>query len=190
MNASGVSRILYVLIIHDNVLWPAKNDMRSVKSFLAPVRGIGVLVNHPELVQYMLIPWIVTLVFVIGATAVFQFAMPDLFTYVWEVPDGYLLWWVHAVLSWVFWVVLVVLVVFIGFLVGQVAAAPAYVSLAKRTRKHLSGHVPDQEGGLYAELVQPILGESIKLGLFLILQGLLLLLNLLPGAGTVPLRPV
>lgn len=159
--------------------------MRIIESFLAPVRGFGVLMNHPDLVRYMLIPWIVTLVFVISAMAVFQFAVPDLFTYVWQVPDGNLLRWLHAVLSWGFWLVLSVLAVFVGVLVGQVAAAPAYVSLAERTRKHLSGELPDQESGLYAELVQPIVGESIKLGLFLVLQGLLLLFNLVPGVGTV-----
>lgn len=158
--------------------------MRMLKSFLAPVRGLRVLVNHPDLVQYMLIPWLVTLVFVIGSMAVFQFMLPDVFTYFWEVPEGEVLWWVHAVVSWMFWVVFSVLAVFIGVLIGQVAAAPAYVSLAKRTREHLTGRLPDQESGFYLDLVQPVIGESIKLLLFLVIQGLLLLLNVLPGAGT------
>ncbi len=155
------------------------------KQLFAPLRAIGVVRRHPELIRYMIVPWLVTFLFVVAATLLFLFWMPDFVTYIWPTPENYWLSWIHLIVSGLLWVFVSVLVVLVGFLAGQVAAAPAYVTLAEETRRCISGSLPERDGTLFTELVQPVLGESVKLVIFLLLQGGFLLLHLLPGIGSI-----
>lgn len=152
---------------------------------MAPVQSVFFVARNPRLMKYMLVPWLVTFLFVLVAVFVLVVAFPDLFRSIWPEPSGFWYDLVHDVVSVLFWIVISTLVMLTGFLVGQVAAAPAYVLLAERVREQRVGPVSDNHGGVYVEYVDPVLGEAFKLALFIVLQALLFPLNFLPGAGSV-----
>jgi CysZ protein len=82
-------------------------------------------------------------------------------------------------------VVLFLAALILAFLFSQLLSAPIYTRMAAETR-HLYTGIPVQPmGGMYADVVLPILSQAQKIALYLVPQIPLLLLNLIPVVGSI-----
>lgn len=153
------------------------------RGFFYPFRGGKFLSRHPRLWRYVLIPFLINLL--VFSLAVY-FGL-DFFnqTVVGMIPTGEAWYWVA--LSYLAWVVAVlltmILVIFSFTVVGNLIASPFNELLSERTEETVMGTVRGEPFSL-AAMGRVMLDESKKMAVFILLMVLLLLLNLLPGFGT------
>lgn len=164
-------------LLRDN---PLSNFSRG---FLYPFRGGRFLLKTPRLWQFVLIPFAVNLV-------VFTLAVwlgLDFFNGQVEalIPTGDAWYW--AVLYYFLWVVAVLvtaILVFFSFtVIGNLIASPFNEILSEKTEMVIRGGGEGVPFSL-AAMVRTLLDESKKMLVFIIGMVLLLLLNFIPGFGT------
>jgi CysZ protein len=154
-------------------------------ALVSPVRGVRFLLNHTELIRYMVVPWVTTVVGVIGLAIPGWIYYPDLRNWIWSAPESAWL----APLFWLFSALFAVIVAaaccFGGFLLGQVIAAPTYTRMAIRVRTLAGDADIAPAGGIKADVVYPVVSQGIKVLLYLVLLAGSLGMHLVPGIGTI-----
>ncbi len=148
---------------------------------LGPFRGFVFLQEHPALIRFLLIPWAL-LLFFLGAFAFLSFTFfPDLQGWLLGDMEGFF----RSVLSIFLAIMLGLVAILLAFLFSQLLSAPIYTRLAAETRSLYTGIPARPAGGVYADVVLPILSQAQKIVLFLVPQVPLLLLNLVPVVGSI-----
>jgi len=153
------------------------------RGFFYPFRGGRFLAGHPRLWKYVLVPFTINLlVFSLAVYFGLNFFNQ---TVVGMIPGGDAWYWVVAsYLLWVVAVLLTMVLVFFSFtVVGNLIASPFNDLLSERTEELLRGRA---EGTPFSmrEFGRILANEAKKMAVFVVLMLLLLLLNLIPGFGT------
>lgn len=157
------------------------------RGFFSPFRSVKLLRQHPRLILYILIPFLINIAVFTGAV----YLGLDFFgsTVVEYIPQGEAWYW--SILYWFLWVVAVLLtcvLVFFSFtVVGNLVASPFNDLLSERTEQILSGHGNDEKFSLrrfLSDAWKTLLLEARKMWVFVVVMLLILPLNLLPGIGS------
>ncbi|AMV71716.1 EI24 domain-containing protein [Desulfuromonas carbonis] len=161
---------------------------RFAAGFFSPFQSGRFLLQHPRLIRFILFPLSINiLVFTAAVWAGLKFFAGTVTQYL---PQGDAWYWALVTyLVWFLAVLLTMVLVFFSFsLVGALLASPFNDLLSERTEELITGFRPEQPFQLRGFLIgalQTLADESRKIFLFLTGMALLLLLNLLPGIGTV-----
>ncbi|TYO99897.1 CysZ protein [Geothermobacter ehrlichii] len=156
---------------------------RFARGFFYPFRGGRFLLKTPRLWQYVLIPFLInTLVFSLAVWLGLDFFDTRIES---MIPSGEGWYWLLLYyLLWVVAVLLTAILVFFSFtVVGNLIASPFNEILSERTEALVTGRAVSVRFSL-REAWRVLVDESRKMLLFVIGMGLLLLLNLIPGFGT------
>ncbi|MBI4230838.1 MAG: EI24 domain-containing protein [Planctomycetes bacterium] len=151
----------------------------------AVLRGARFLKSHPSLVPYLLLPWMLTLLAAagLGVLAYEHFgAIRDL---IWKAPESAWLKPLYAVFAALLGVLGIAACGLGGFLFGQILAAPVYTRMAMRVRRLYDAAAPRPASGWRADLLNPVIGQTLKTAIFLGVHALLLPLHLIPVAGAI-----
>ena len=149
------------------------------RSFLAPLRGLGLLFS-PGLRRYVVLPLLVNIL-IFGLTAWIGSHYFEQFI-AWALPaDSWLSW-----LEWLLWPIFVIaylLVAFYSFtIMANLIAAPFNGILSARVEEKLTGKLPeDSPTGLMGEILPAITGELGKLWYFALRAVPVLILMVIPG---------
>jgi CysZ protein len=158
------------------------------RGFLYPFRAARFIKGHPPLLKYIIIPFLINVVVLSGATYWgFSFFNSIVVHYI---PQGDAWYWV--ILSYFIWtaaILITIILVFFGFTVtGAIIASPFNDILSEKTEELLTG-IPSNEPFVFKvflkDALQTVKDESKKIFIFVMLMLLLLPLNLLPG-GSLP----
>ena len=155
--------------------------------FLSPFRAGRFLFRHPALLRFVLIPFFINAAVFAGAVwAGLRFFSTTVIPYI---PQGNGWYWVLLTyLLWMAAVLLTMVLVFFGFsVVGNLIAAPFNDLLSERTEELLTPRAADEPFDLRRfvhDAWRTLIEEGKKILIFLVGMGFLLLLNLLPVAGT------
>lgn len=154
------------------------------RGFICLLRALTFLLRHARLWPLALMPWLISLVIValLGVGGIYFY--PMLREAIWAEPSGVLAlfaWWAYSIA-----LAIAVLVVLFGLFVALSAtlAGPFNAQLAKATREILTELTLEPAGGFYVDVWLGIRNEVVKSVYFLLLQGGLLLLNLIPVLGS------
>jgi len=161
---------------------------RFAAGFFSPFQAGRFLLQHPGLIRFILFPFSINiLVFTAAVWGGLHFFSTTVTHYI---PQGEAWYW--ALLTYLVWVVAVLLtmvLVFFSFsLIGTLLASPFNDLLSERTEELATGLRPEQPFQLRRFLLgalTTLVDEGKKALVFLAGMVLLLLLNLLPGLGTV-----
>ena len=165
------------------------------RGFQLALRGIAFLGQHRALWKWAVLPAAINIVVFAVAFAVFLVFYPDLYSLATgflslDPPQIWYAWlWVAPLrlIAWVIGMLLLVtalVVLFLAFLIlGTAIAAPFLDVLAQRVEEIVTGQVPEEQTTLFGALRS--IGTSIvielrKLGFFLAVQIVLILLGLIP----------
>ena len=158
------------------------------RGFLYPFRAGLFIARHPRLLKFVLIPFLINVV--VFSTALF-FGL-DFFnhTAIHYIPQGQAWYW--ALLYYFFWmaalIVTAVLVFFSFTVVGNLIASPFNDVLSERTEELLGTSRERERFSLKAfgrATWRTLVEEGKKMAFFIFGMALLVLLNLLPGFGTI-----
>jgi CysZ protein len=156
-----------------------------VEGFLFLPRGVSYLASNKKLWPYAALPLLLNVVIMLGLAVAAYFFFPDIRAVMWDRPDSWLLlpfWYAFTVLLGLG----LVIAIFILFLILlSIIAGPFNSKLCLHTLEALRGEKLHPAGGLYVDLLLPVLNEIKKLVLFTLLQGCALILNFLPLIGSV-----
>ena len=158
------------------------------QGFFYPFRAGKFIRNHPVLLKYIIVPFLIN--FVVLSLAVFWGLSFFNSVVVHYIPQGDAWYWV--ILSYFLWalaILMTMILVFFGFTVtGAIIASPFNDILSEKTEEILTG-VINEEPFVFKiflkDALQTVMDESKKIFIFVILMLLLLPLNLIPG-GTLP----
>jgi CysZ protein len=158
------------------------------QGFFYPFRAGKFIRNHPVLLKYIIVPFLIN--FVVLSLAVFWGLSFFNSVVVHYIPQGDAWYWV--ILSYFLWalaILMTMILVFFGFTVtGAIIASPFNDILSEKTEEILTG-VTNEEAFVFKiflkDALQTVMDESKKIFIFVILMLLLLPLNLIPG-GTLP----
>ena len=156
----------------------------GVTGFTAPLRAMGFLLARPRLWPLALAPFLINLLLF---TLFFWFSLTRFQSWVEALlPQGDQWWWrvLFYLLVVLMTLLLLVVMVYIFAMVGRVLAAPFLEMLTQRVEReyNAAGVV---EIGILKSIGRAFLQESKKFLLFALLMLVLLLLNLIPGLGSV-----
>ena len=166
-----------------------KNPVNTFsRGFLYPFRATRFIKNHPVLLKYIIVPFLINVV--ILSSAVYWGLSFFNTVVIHYIPQGEAWYWI--ILSYFLWIVAILLtmvLVFFGFTVtGAIIASPFNDILSEKTEELLSG-TPNDEPFIFKvflkDALHTVMDESKKIIIFVILMVFLLPLNLLPG-GTLP----
>lgn len=168
---------------------PTENPMSNFsRGFAYPYRSLRFLREHPRLLRYILIPFLLNLV-------IFSFVVYlglDFFdgTVVEYLPAGDAWYWVILYYAaWVLAVLVTAVLVFFTFtVVGNLLASPFNEILSERTEQVFGMSVGDEPftlRGFISDARRVLVTELKKLLFFVFGMMALLLLNLIPVAGQV-----
>ena len=167
-----------------------------------PFKALVTFIKNPELIKYIAIPILVNLVVAIALYS-------GLLYFGWQIVDGVqgdvTIWFDRLIASLPQWLgflnygvsglivflrlfLIVILLVATGFLLtqfGVLLGAPWYGQLSEKLEKHRTGKVELIELNIVSDLTRAVLYELKKLVLIALVGIPLLLINLLPGVGTV-----
>lgn len=158
------------------------------RGFFYPFRAGKFIRNHPVLLKYIIVPFLIN--FVVLSLAVFWGLSFFNSVVVHYIPQGDAWYWV--ILSYFLWalaILMTMILVFFGFTVtGAIIASPFNDILSEKTEEILTGII-NEEPFVFKiflkDALQTVMDESKKIFIFVILMLLLLPLNLIPG-GTLP----
>jgi len=163
---------------------PVSNFSRG---FFSLFRSLRFVLDHPGLFKFVLIPFLINLIVFSGSIYLGFDLFNDRIVHL--IPQGEAWYW--AVLYYFLWVLAVVVtavVVFFTFtVVGNLIASPFNDLLSQKTEKLLTGKKDEEPFSLKAfwqDALRTLAVELKKISLFVVLMLLLLLLNLLPGLGS------
>lgn len=150
----------------------------------APARGARFLLAHPGLARFLVLPWMFTLAAggILGWQAWVRF--DTLRDAVWTAPASAWLRPLHAAFGAVLALLVAAACALAAFLAGQILAAPVYTRMAMRVRRMVDPDAPTPASGVRADVLVPIRNQAWKASIFLGIQAGLLLLHIVPGAGT------
>lgn len=152
-----------------------------VSGAMGPFRGLSFLRKHPELIRFLVLPWGL-LVFFLALFLVPSFLFfSDIQGWLSGDTGGFL----EGVISVFLAIGLGLVSLLLAFLFSQLLSAPIYTRMAAETRTLYTGVPARPAGGVYADVVLPILSQAQKILLFLAPQVPLLLLNLVPVVGSI-----
>ncbi|MEJ2202140.1 MAG: sulfate transporter CysZ [Desulfuromonadaceae bacterium] len=157
------------------------------RGFFTLFRGARFVQQHPGLLKYVLIPFLINLVVFSGSV---YFGL-DFFNakVIHLIPQGEAWYW--ALLYYFLWVLAVlvtaIVVFFLFTVIGNLIASPFNDLLSEKTERMLTGVMREEPFSLRTfgrDAVQTLMVELKKLSLFVILMLCLLLLNLIPVVGS------
>lgn len=151
----------------------------------APVRGLGFIARHSRLWPLAIAPFLINL----ALFALFFWFSYSRFSQWLDalLPTGEGWWWLvlYYFLAVLAVLLLLVVQVYLFAVVGSVVAAPFLELLTQRAEELATpGQAPAWESrGIFSEILR-VAGQALKkLILYVLVMGLLLLVNLLPGLG-------
>ena len=160
---------------------PVSNFSRG---FLYPFRAAKFIKNHPPLLKYIIIPFIINVI-LLSAAVYFGLSFFDSIV-VHYIPQGEAWYWL--ILTYFFWIVAVlitmVLVFFCFTVSGSLVASPFNDILSEKTEELLTGILNEEPFIIKVFLkdaFHTVMDESKKIIIFIVLMIMLLFLNLLPG---------
>lgn len=141
-----------------------------------------VLLSHPQLRKFVLIPLLINLILFAGAFGLAGYFFSDFLD--WLIPA-----WLHW-LRWLLWPLfglVFLLITFFSFAVlANLLAAPFYATLAERTEALLTGIPPQPLKASFANaVIREIGAEFRRLSYFLLRTAPLAILTLIPGVNLV-----
>jgi CysZ protein len=161
---------------------------RFSRGFFYPFKAGKFLLYHPSLLRFVIIPFLINL-FLFSGIVYYGVQFFDRFVSG-LLPSGEAWYW--AIIFYSLWVVAVavtaVLVFFTFTLVGNLVASPFNDLLSTRTEELIMGVKLDEKFSLkqfWSDSLQILLTEIKKISVFAVIMLMLLLLNFLPGIGSV-----
>ncbi len=157
------------------------------RGFAYPFRGGRFILKNPRLLRFILIPFFInTLIFALAVYLGLSF-FNDIV--VGRIPQGEAWYWaIFYYLLWTLAGLVTAALVFFGFtVVGNLIASPFNDLLSERTEQAFAGKAAEAHFSLrqfMRDAVKTLVEESKKISLFVLGMALLLLLNLIPGIGT------
>ncbi len=156
--------------------------------FFSPFRAGKFIRNHPALLKYIIVPFLINVMVFSGAVYWGLSFFNSIVVH--YIPQGEAWYW--AILSYFLWTVAILVtmvLVFFGFtVVGAIIASPFNDILSEKTEELLTG-IPNEEPFVFKvflrDAIQTVADESKKIIIFVLLMLFLLPLNLLPG-GSLP----
>ena len=167
-----------------------------------PFKALVVFLKNPELIKYIAIPILVNLVVAIALYS-------GLLYFGWQIVDGvqadvttwfdgfiaslpqwlgFLNYGVSGLIAFLRLFLVIILLIATGFLLtqfGVLLGAPWYGQLSEKLEKHRTGKVELIELNIVSDLTRAVLYELKKLVLIALVGIPLLLINFIPGVGTV-----
>jgi CysZ protein len=161
---------------------------RVLSGFLAPLRGLVFLFKHPGLMRFALFPILINIILVLSMYIFgsrFLVGLMDRW-----IPDEQAWYW--AVLFWIAAVFIVLALLLVSavlfYIVAGIICVPFNELLSQKVEEIMKGRPHDEVFSirlLALDIWLAIVGEIKRVFLFLGLILPLLLLNLIPGIGTV-----
>lgn len=155
---------------------------------ISPIRGALFFVKHPRLMAYAMIPLIIN---VILFTVFFYLSLNRFSGWLERLlPSGEAWYWVALtyLLTIILAVVLLIIIVFTFTVVANILASPFNDALSARTESLRLGHktsTPFSLMGILKEAGRTVVEELKKLLFYLLVIGLLFLLNFIPIMGQI-----
>ena len=167
-----------------------------------PFKALVTFIRNPELIKYIAIPILVNLVVAIALYS-------GLLYFGWQIVDGVqgdvTIWFDKFIASLPQWLrfldygvsgliiflrlfLIIILLIATGFLLtqfGVLLGAPWYGQLSEKLEKHRTGKLELIELNIVSDLTRAVLYELKKLVLIVLVGISLLLINFLPGVGTI-----
>lgn len=162
---------------------------RFIDGFLAPIHAMNFLRWHVALLRYTVIPLMLNIL-------IFGFALWFVFARVEGAIDGIIpdtnQWWrtLLIITNIIVFVILLVVAFFLFTFMARIIAAPFNEQLSKATEALLSGQTGEEDEKLTFKLIaddawRTIKEETLKIAYFVVIQGVLLLLNIIPVVGNI-----
>ena len=185
-----------------NIIKRVLGGFGTLKGASYPFRALVIFIKNPELVRYIAIPILVNIVVAIALYS-------GLYYFAWQIIDGvqadvtiwldrlianlpqwlgFLSYGVSSLIIILRFLLGLILLIATGFLLtqfGVLLGAPWYGQLSERLEKYRTGKVESIELNIVSDLSRAILYELKKLVLIAAVGFLLLLINFLPGVGSV-----
>lgn len=154
------------------------------QGFLYPFRAGKFIKNHPLLVKYIIVPFLINVV-VLSIAVFWGFSFFNSIV-VHYIPQGDAWYWM--ILSYFLWtlaILMTMILVFFGFAVtGAIISSPFNDILSEKTEELLTG-IPNEEIFVFRvflkDAMHTVMDESKKIIVFVVLMAFLLPLNLFPG---------
>jgi hypothetical protein len=168
---------------------PVSNFSRG---FFYPFRAAKFIKNHPPLLKYVIIPFLINVILLsLAVYWGFYFFSEIVVNYI---PQGDAWYWL--ILGYFLWTVAVlvtmVLVFFCFTVSGSLIASPFNDLLSEKTEELLTGILNEEPFIIKVFLkdaIQTMMDESKKIIIFIVLMIMLLFLNLLPGGPAAGWHP-
>lgn len=161
---------------------------RFSSGFFYPFKAGKFLAGHPSLLRFIMIPFIINVLVFSGLVYSGAHFFERFVVGMLPVGDA----WYWLILYYTLWVLAVavtaVLVFFTFTVVGNLIASPFNDVLSEKTEELILGIKSDEKFSLsqfWSDSVQILLLEIKKITVFVVLMGLLFLLNFLPGIGNI-----
>lgn len=158
------------------------------QGFFSLFRSARFLLKHPGLLKFVFIPFLINLVVFSGSVYLGLDFFNDSVVHL--LPQGEAWYW--AVLYYFLWILAVLVtavVVFFSFtVVGNLIASPFNDLLSEKTERMITGVGDDAPFSLrmfFQDALRTLVVEIKKISVFVVLMLFLLLLNLIPGIGSV-----
>lgn len=164
---------------------------RFVRALVLPLRATAFLARQPRLWPLVIVPALINVVLFVGAAAVVVWNADNLLGTFWARPavDAWYAWGMLALwyLAWFAALLLgLVLAYVVVLLVGGIVASPFNDVLSERTEMLLTGRseMPQGGTGFWGGVLHSIGSTTAITGLYLALMLPVLLLNVVPGVGS------
>ncbi|BAZ45249.1 hypothetical protein NIES4102_22680 [Chondrocystis sp. NIES-4102] len=167
-----------------------------------PFKALNLFINNPQLIQYIIVPIIVNIIIAIALYS-------GLLYFGWQIVDqvqgditiwlnqvitnlpqwlGFLSYFVAGLIIILRFLLIIILFIATGFILtqfGVLLGAPWYGKLSEQIEKVRTGKVELIELNIFSDLGRALLYELKKLLLIAVVGIPLLLINFIPGVGTV-----
>ncbi len=151
----------------------------------APLAGIRFIKNYPTLLSYFAVPVLInTLVYSAGAYLFFS-SLGPLLHKIFGDPQVWYLKALFIAAGIVFGAVFALILIITFTAVGLVIAGPFLEVISQKVDEIRLGRDPSPESSMVADIVKSLLGQIKKIIFFFLIQGLCLLVYLIPVFGQI-----
>ncbi|MDF1563773.1 MAG: EI24 domain-containing protein [Deltaproteobacteria bacterium] len=162
---------------------------RLIRGFTIPFQALGLMVEHPRLWTFALVPIVITLVLLSVVVGLLGTYNDDLVALIWAKPPE----WYWQILWWPLYVLVFALCFVVGALTfPAVVSAPFNDSLSARTERTLTGDYAEEPFNMGRFVGEILSAVGMSLGRLALLYGGLLIIflfGLIPVVGQI-LAPV
>jgi CysZ protein len=163
---------------------------RLGQGMLLPLRSARLLAGAPTLWPFALAPALINVIVFLCVAAVMAWYTPTIVDWIWPRLDAWSAWYWEVL--WYAVAAIVVALVFIfsyltALLIGSIVASPFNDVLSERSETILMARdqVPEREESLVRGAIRAIVSTLVVMGSYLAVMAPIVLLNLIPGVGSV-----